>query len=264
MNRQASANIPAAWKRRATPPRQLAGFISGQGGKLIVLAPLDGNNLARDPVTARVEAVLLASHEPVSPRKLMKFASLPDTGEVRRRVQHLSELLRKGGSSFYVEEIAGGYQLLTRPELRPLLESICRIQSDVPLSGPMLETLAIIAYRQPICRADIEAIRGVQVGEILRHLLDKSLIRLAGKDDSLGRPFLYGTTPRFLQHFGLRNLHELPMVESLAKPAGALTPKPTEVSEADADDPETGGVDPEELDEELAEDAIADEAEADA
>jgi segregation and condensation protein B len=94
-----------------------------------------------------------------------------------------------------------------------------------------------VAYRQPICRADIEAIRGVQVGEILRHLLEEGLVRLVGKDESLGRPFLYGTTPKFLQWFGLRHLNELPMVESLAKPAGKIA-QPIEPPDGlDADGP---------------------------
>jgi segregation and condensation protein B len=92
----------------------------------------------------------------------------------------------------------------------------------------MLETLSIVAYRQPICRADVEKIRGVQVGEILQHLLEKGLIRLAGRDASLGRPFLYGTTRKFLQAFGLRNLNELPLSELLTRPAEAASPASTE------------------------------------
>lgn len=182
--------------------------------------PPAAQKLVRDAGLTRLEAVFLASDEPLSPRRIQKLAGLSDTGEVRRQVQRLAEILRADGSAFYVAEIAGGYQLLTRPDLRPWLDRICQVQSDTPLSGPMLETLAIVAYRQPICRADIEAIRGVQVGEILRHLLDRGLIRLAGKEETLGRPFLYATSKKFLQAFGLRNLHELPMVESLAAVKG--------------------------------------------
>ena len=156
--------------------------------------------------------------EPLSPQRLVKLTGLPDTGEVRRQVERLSAMLRGDRSAFYVHEIAGGYQLLTRPDLRKWIDRICRVQMDAPLSAPMLETLAIIAYRQPICRADVEAIRGVQVGEILRCLMDRGLVRLAGKEETLGRPFLYATTKKFLQTFGLRHLHELPMAESLAAP----------------------------------------------
>lgn len=173
----------------------------------------------RDPILARVEAVLLASGEPVTPRQLAKLAELPDTGEARRQVTRLNTYFDRERSSFYVEELAGGYQLLTRPELRPWLDQMNRLRDELQLSAPTLETLAIIAYRQPICRADIEAIRGVQVGELLKQLMDRGLVRFAGKDDSLGRPFLYGTTKRFLEVFGLRNLHELPLVELLTKPS---------------------------------------------
>jgi segregation and condensation protein B len=175
--------------------------------------------VARDELLARVEAALFSAEEPMTPRKLARLAGLADTGEARRQVDRLNRLLRLSSSGFLVEEVAGGYQMLTCPDLRAVVEQVYRPGDELQLSPPMLETLAIIAYRQPICRADIEAIRGVQVGEILKQLMDKQLIRLAGKDDSLGRPYLYGTTKQFLQAFGLRNLHELPMVEMLTPPA---------------------------------------------
>ena len=248
--RQSSDSGPleptSGWGRRLHPKRRLVDFFAHSPSPLPPLSRPE--NLTRDPVVSRIEAALLTSREPISPRRLMKLCDLPDTGEVRRGVDRLGQLLRQGESAFIVEEIAGGYQLLTRPDLRSWLEPICQVQSDVPLSGPMLETLAIVAYRQPINRADIEAIRGVQVGEILRHLLDKGLVRLAGKEESLGRPFLYGTTPKFLQAFGLRNLNELPMVESLARPpappsavsepADEGTGEPDDEEEEDSEDDE--------------------------
>ncbi|MFO0946419.1 MAG: SMC-Scp complex subunit ScpB [Planctomycetota bacterium] len=206
-----------------------------------LMEELLGVATVRDSILARVEAVLLASSEPVTPRQLAKLAELPDTGEARRQVMRLNLHFDRERSSFYVEELAGGYQLLTRPELRPWLDQLTRRRDELQLSAPTLETLAIIAYRQPICRADIEAIRGVQVGELLKQLMERGLVRFAGKDDSLGRPFLYGTTKRFLEVFGLRNLHELPLVELLTRPSeqpaatgGSPTPEPT--SEVDGDD----------------------------
>ena len=241
MKRRIGNSDSTGWNRRIAPPRVLSDFISTN--KPQVTQGEERELFIRDPLLARVEATLLASREPVSPRRLVKVVGLADTGEVRRQIQRLSDMLRDNGSAFYVEEIAGGYQLLTRPELRPWLEKVCRTQSDIPLSGPMLETLAIVAYRQPICRADVESIRGVQVGEILRHLLDKGLIRIAGKEDSLGRPFLYGTTQQFLQVFGLRNLHELPMVEALAKPTGKPVEIIPEESAEDFDDEESNDED---------------------
>jgi segregation and condensation protein B len=234
-----AAGIPWAWRRRTQPARRLSEFFGPQ----IAAWSLPTEKLTRDDVLARVEAALLASHEPVSIRRLMKLADLPDQASARGEIERLADLLRRDGSPFTLEEIAGGYQFLTRPTFRPALEKLCQIRSDITLSGPMLETLAIVAYRQPICRADVEAIRGVQVGEILRHLLDAGLLRLAGKDKSLGRPFLYATTARFLEMFGLRNLHELPMVETLGRSATTAMTKdpsarPIDQYEGDEDDEE--------------------------
>lgn len=220
--------VPPAWDARTGRRRSLVEFLKVESAA--PLFPIERDPLERDPIVARVEAALLSSREPITPRRIMKLCDLPDTGEVRRSIERLSQLLDRGGSSFRVAEIAGGYQLLSRPDLRPWLERVCRLQGDVPLSGPMLETLAIVAYRQPICRADVEAIRGVQLGEILRHLLEKGLIRMVGKAETLGRPFLYGTTTRFLQVFGLRNLNELPLAESLGRPIGGA-PNPSEPAE---------------------------------
>jgi segregation and condensation protein B len=214
------ASIPSDWQRRRTELCRLIDFLPPDRKQLYPLVRPVAHR--RDEVVARVEAVLFSSREPVSVRRLMKLAMLPDVQQVRDAIDRLRGFLQEGGSAFVVEEIAGGYQLLTRSDLRTSLERVCQIRHGAPVSGPMLETLAIVAYRQPICRADVEAIRGVQVGEILRHLLDDGLIRLVGKDESLGRPFLYGTTPRFLTVFGLRHLNELPMVESLARPMGKV------------------------------------------
>jgi segregation and condensation protein B len=215
------SSVPADWKRWQGRLQQLVDFLPTHRHQSNFPSSIQSATL-RDETVARVEAVLFSSREPISLRRLAKLAMLDSVDQVRPALERLSNLLREGKSAFQLEEIAGGYQLLTRPDLRPSLERVCQIRHGAPVSGPTLETLAIVAYRQPICRADVEAIRGVQVGEILRHLLDEGLIRLVGKDDSLGRPFLYGTTPKFLQVFGLRHLHELPMVESLAKPAGKI------------------------------------------
>ena len=194
----------------------------------------------RDHALAKVEAVLLSAEEPLTPRRLARIAELADTGEARRLVTRLNELYLRDGSAFVVEELAGGYQLLTRPELRPWIDRFCQASEEIQLSEPTLETLAIVAYRQPICRADVEAIRGVQVGESLRQLMDKGLVRFAGRDESLGRPYLYGTTKLFLQVFGLRNLHELPLVELLRPPPAP----PAEPESEDLADEEASSEDP--------------------
>src|SRR5204862_3139685 len=111
-----------------------------------------------------------------------------------------------------------GFQLLTRSEFHPWLARLRRSSNELRLTPAARETLAIVAYRQPIMRADIEAIRGVQCGEILRLLMEKGLVRIAGRHDSLGRPVLYGTTKKFLQVFGLRSLRDLPQSELLKPP----------------------------------------------
>jgi segregation and condensation protein B len=174
--------------------------------------------LVRDARLSRVEAALFAADEPLTSRKLATAADLADAIEGRRLVEKLREYYDQDATAFQVEEIAGGWQVRTRPEFHPWLVRLRRTNPDPKLSPSALETLAIVAYRQPIMRADIEAIRGVQCGEIMRQLMEKGLVRIAGRDDSLGRPMLYGTTKKFLQMFGLNSLKDLPEVEHLRLP----------------------------------------------
>jgi segregation and condensation protein B len=174
------------------------------------LLSLGTGPLARDHHLAAIEAVLLAADEPLSARRLAAAAGVADAAEARRLVKRLQSLYEQDQSAFTVEELAGGYQLLTRPEFHRWLASLRQSQETLRLSGSARETLAIIAYRQPIMRADIEAIRGVQCGDMLRLLMEKGLIRIAGRHPSLGRPVLYGTTKKFLQVFGLQKLEDLP------------------------------------------------------
>src|SRR5439155_21671052 len=127
-------------------------------------------------------------------------------------------LYDQDGAAFQVEELAGGFQLLTRAEYHRWLGGLRRAGAEVRLTGPARETLAIVAYRQPIMRADVEAIRGVHCGDTLRLLMERGLVRIAGRDDSLGRPVLYGTTKKFMQLFGLKSLKALPHAEQLVPP----------------------------------------------
>jgi segregation and condensation protein B len=174
--------------------------------------------LAREPAVGLVEAILLAADEPLNARKLANLAGLADAAEARRLVRKLQGLYDGDGTAFQVEELAGGFQLLTRPAFHPWLVRLRRTGNELRLSPAARETLAIVAYRQPIMRADIENIRGVQCGEVLRQLLERGLIRIAGRHDSLGRPQLYGSTRKFLQVFGLKSLRDLPLVEQLRAP----------------------------------------------
>jgi segregation and condensation protein B len=181
--------------------------------------PGTGGPLVRDPQLAMLEAVLLVADEPLPTRKLAQAALLPDTATVRRLLRKLQQFYDKDGTAFQIEELAGGFQLLTRPQYHRWLNTLRRDlagrstgdrTAEMRLTGAARETLAIIAYRQPITRADIEAIRGVHCGETLRLLMEKGLVRIAGRHDSLGRPVLYGTTKKFLQFFGLKSLKDLP------------------------------------------------------
>jgi segregation and condensation protein B len=175
--------------------------------------------LDREPRLALVEAALLAADEPLTLRRLAAVADLTDVSEARRLVERLRVLYDEDGTAFQVEELAGGFQVLTRPEYHPWLARLRRAGTDLRLTAATRETLAIIAYRQPITRADVEAIRGVQSSDVLHQLMEKALVRIAGRDDSLGRPILYGTTRKFLQAFGLSTLRDLPQAQELVDPA---------------------------------------------
>jgi segregation and condensation protein B len=187
--------------------------------------------LARDSRVALVEAALVATDEPLTAKKLATVAGLADAAEARRVVQQLRGLYEREGSAFQVEELAGGFQLLTRPVFHPWLVRLRRGGGEMKISPAARETLAIVAYRQPIARADIEAVRGVQVADVLRQLMEKGLVRIAGRDDSLGRPVLYGTTKKFLQVFGLKSLRDLPSVEGMKRKDTKATKEDREEAE---------------------------------
>jgi segregation and condensation protein B len=169
----------------------------------------------RDQPTARLEAVLFLAREPVNSRKLAQLAHLADGTEARTLVRRLNRWYDESGSAFRAEELAGGFQLMSRPKFGAWLRRLYNSPGEVRLSAPALETLAVVAYRQPVLRAEIEAIRGVDCGEILRQLMDRDLVRTAGRAEELGRPYWYATTKRFLQVFGLRHLEDLPRADLL-------------------------------------------------
>ena len=168
---------------------------------------------ARPDRIARLEAVLFLAREPLGSRKLADLANLADGTEARTLVRKLNRMYDVEGCAFRVMEVAGGFQLMSRPKFAPWLRRLHALPVEVRLSGPAMETLSVVAYRQPVLRAEIEAIRGVQCGEILRQLMQRDLVRIVGRSEELGRPFLYGTTRQFLQVFGLRHLDELPRPE---------------------------------------------------
>lgn len=172
---------------------------------------------------ARVESILFVSDCALSARRLAQLAMLADSTEAAQIVEQLNVAYDRDGSAFRVERAANGYLLLTRPVYAHWLGRLHQRQSLLKLSPPAMETLTVIAYRQPITRADIEAVRGVQCIEMVKQLMERGLVRIAGEDNSLGRPYLYETTRKFLELFGLRDLKELPMAERFMSPSAAKT-----------------------------------------
>jgi len=162
-----------------------------------------------------VEALLFASHQPLSAAELARAEEGLDEEQVERAVAELRAEYQAEGRAFDVAEIAGGFQLLTRPEFAGVLERFDAVPHPTRLSTPALETLAIIAYRQPIGRAEVEEIRGVGAGGVLKTLQDREMVEVVGRGEGLGRPLLYGTTRRFLEHFGFRSLDDLPRPDEL-------------------------------------------------
>jgi segregation and condensation protein B len=177
---------------------------------------VSGSN-RRDNRLARIEAVLYLAREPVSSRKIAQLVNLADGTEARTLVRQLNRVFDESESAFRVEEVAGGFQLMTRPQFGPWLRRLLQKPVETRLSPPALETLAVVAYRQPVLRAEVDAIRGAQSGDILRQLMDRDLVRISGRADELGHPLVYGTTKRFLQIFGLRQLDDLPRAEALRR-----------------------------------------------
>jgi segregation and condensation protein B len=171
---------------------------------------------------ARVEAVLFVADTALTAKKIAQLATLADVAEAKRLVDQLNVAYDSDDSAFRIERVASGFRLLTKPLFSFWLGKLHQRQAELKLTPPALETLAIVAYRQPITRADIEKIRRVQCADMLKQLMERGLVRIGGEDDSLGRPFLYETTRQFLELFGLRGLEALPMAESLRKPKATL------------------------------------------
>lgn len=177
----------------------------------------DWQNAASLARRGRLEAVLFLAREPLSLRKLAQLANLADATEARTVLKSLQACYDQRQCAFQVAQVAGGYQLLTRREFVNWVRPQSANGHEIRLSPPALETLVLVAYRQPILRAEVEAIRGVACGEILRQLLDRDLVRIVGRSEELGRPLRYGTTRRFLEVFGLSNLEELPWASELRR-----------------------------------------------
>jgi segregation and condensation protein B len=157
-----------------------------------------------------VAALLFATAEPLSGARLSGLLGDAPRSRIDRALDALRERLAASGLPYELREVAGGWQLFTSPDLSETVASLARVRRDERVSPAALETLAVIAYRQPVTKAEIESIRGVQAGPILRALVDRDLVRVAGRSKDPGNALLYGTTRQFLDVFGLASLDDLP------------------------------------------------------
>jgi segregation and condensation protein B len=176
-----------------------------------------GNDLV-----AAVEAVLFAAAEPVHPKEIAAAFAGASESEVAAAIEALRERYRDGSGGLTVELVAGAFRLATKPEVGSIVRQFFRQRNRTRLSPAALETLAIIAYRQPITVPEIQAVRGVDPSGALKSLLEKSLVRILGRKKVVGNPLLYGTTKQFLVHFGLNRLEDLPSIEEFDVFLGAL------------------------------------------
>ena len=160
-----------------------------------------------------VEALLFSTDDPLPAAKIVQILGIGDAGDVKRHIDTLNKRYEQTAASFKVEAVAKGYQMLTLPEYSPWVGRLHKVRAESRLSTAALETLAIIAYKQPVLRAEIEVIRGVAVGDMLVRLREMNLVRIVGRAEEIGRPLLYGTTKKFLGVFGLQSLKDLPKLD---------------------------------------------------
>lgn len=163
-----------------------------------------------------VEATLFASQSPLTPEELARADEGLDPARVREALEALRRSYDEEERAFQVYQLGDGYQVLTRPEYAPYLERFDSVPRSPTLSDAALETLAIVAYRQPIGRVEIEEVRGVGSSSVLQTLQEWELVEVVGRGEGLGRPLLYGTTQNFLDHFGFQDLSDLPATEDIS------------------------------------------------
>lgn len=162
-----------------------------------------------------MEALLFISGEPLSTDRIKNVLEEVDKGKIKALLWELQHEYDMRLSGLRIVEVAGGFQIATRPELAEWIRKLKKVKQSTRLSRPSLETLAIIAYRQPVVKAEIEDIRGVDSTGVIKGLLDKRLIKIIGRKDVPGKPILYATTKEFLQYFGLRDISDLPTLKEL-------------------------------------------------
>ncbi len=230
------ADAPESPRTREFPANAEAeGEAEGEPGDVDVQTPAvessaDAEGVASDPdaagpgdtltdaeLAAAVSALVYASPDPLSERRLQTLLEGPRLERVREALATLGERLAQSGLPYELRALAGGYQILTTAEVGEFVQRLAKVRKSERISGAALETLAVVAYRQPVTKAEVEAIRGVQAGPILRTLIERGLVRVSGRADVPGHPLQYGTTREFLDRFGLASLSDLPRDGELAK-----------------------------------------------
>ena len=192
-----------------------------------------------------IEALLFASDTPLSAQRLMSITGAASTKEIRDALGSIDSFYREHKRSFEIVEVAGGYQIITLPEYSTVVAQLFKNRRKSRLSQPALETLAIIAYKQPVNRIDIESIRGVNSEGVLSTLIERELVAISGRGDGLGRPYLYSTTRKFLEYLGLKDHKDLPNMEELEKSFTAEH-MPVESMNSSGDEKPAGDLDREE------------------
>ena len=164
-----------------------------------------------------LEAMIFSSDRPLPPEQLRKVLDTIETTEIRKAIEELKREYEIAGRGIRIVEVAGGFQMVTAPDYASFLKKLYRQRRLERLSKPGLETLAIIAYKQPITKTEIEELRSVNVDGVIQHLLGKGLVSIVGRKQAQGRPYVFGTTRYFLEYFGLKSLDELPKMEDFSK-----------------------------------------------
>ena len=184
------------------------------------MEPMEDSQL--NHIKGIIEALLFVNEKSTTIEQIKKAFDTISAVEIKKAVEILKKEYEERKNGITVVEIAGGYQMLSNPLYASYIRNFYQTKHKEKLSKPALETLAIVAYKQPVSRADVELIRGVNSDGVVAHLLDKELIKVVGRKDVPGRPFLYGTTKQFLEYFGLKSLEDLPKLEEFPnlKPAG--------------------------------------------
>lgn len=243
MELQETGVVDGAEMESPEPGEPVAGPVANGGGPAAADAQaevLQGRELA-----AVLEALLFVSAEPVPVARLASVIGNVSKAEVEQALKALQEQLDQEGRGIQLVKLAGGYRLVTKPDYAPWLKRLDKAKAAQKLSRSALESLAIIAYKQPLVRAEIEEIRGVETSGVIRTLLERKLVRIVGRKEVPGRPIMYGTTKFFLEHFGLQDLSQLPPLrefKELGEAEQALLPIEDGVTVGDmsAGNPEEG------------------------